>query len=305
MKQPSNLKHGDEIRIISTARKISKEELKPSISLFESWGLKVSFGENLFEEFNQFAGTADQRTEDLQTALDDENVKAIVCARGGYGTVQLVDKIDFTKFVENPKWLAGYSDVTVLHNHINQNFEIETLHSIMPIDVFLNNNSEAKESLRKALFGEKYNIDFEIEQGSRFSIDSISAPIVGGNLSIIYSLTGTNSQLNCNGKFLFLEDLDEYFYHIDRMMVNLKRAGLFVGCKGVLIGGMSDMNDNAIPFGKTVKEIILENLEEYNFPLIFGLPAGHIKCNLALIMNQKAELTISENRAKLTFNGRA
>lgn len=305
MKQPEPLTAGDEIRIISTARKISEKELQPAIEAFESWGLKISLGKNLFAQDNQFAGTKEQRAADLQAALDDEQVKAIVFARGGYGTVQVIDLINFSKFQKNPKWLCGYSDVTVLHNHINQNIGIETIHSAMPIDIFLNNNKGAKESLRKVLFGEKYEIVFEMERRSKCSEPSISAPIVGGNLSIIYSLTGTKSQINCEGKFLFIEDLDEYLYHIDRMMANLKRAGIFKGCKGVLVGGMNDMNDNTIPYGKTAKEIILDNLEEFDFPVIFGVPAGHIKQNMALIMNRKVEFSIDNNSAKLNFNGRA
>ncbi|MBL4708003.1 MAG: LD-carboxypeptidase [Flavobacteriales bacterium] len=305
MQQAPFLQKGDSIRIISTARKISLAELTPAIEIFKSWGLEVIFGKNLFQEHHQFAGTSEQRTEDLQEALNDKRCKAIICARGGYGTVQLVDQIDFTVFQENPKWLLGYSDVTVLHNHINQNFGIETLHANMPISFPKEGEDETTDTIRKALFGEELNFNFQLENESITQGRTIVAPVVGGNLSIIYSLTGTDSQLNAKGKFLFIEDLDEYLYHIDRMMMNLKRAGLFDGCKALLVGGMSDMNDNTIPYGKTAKEIILENVSSYGIPIIFGIPSGHIKRNLAMIMNREVELSVDGQNVKMTFRGRA
>lgn len=305
MLQPKSLRKGDVITIISTARKITVEELEPAIQIFESWGLLVKFGINLFKVHHQFAGTTEERVQDLQFALDDSETAAIVCARGGYGTVQLIDHIDFSKFQQNPKWLVGYSDVTVLHNHINQNLGIETLHANMPISFPKSGEDESTQTMQSALFGNKYSLEFELEEGSVMDNKGLAAPIVGGNLSIVYSLTGTKSQLNTKGKFLFLEDLDEYLYHIDRMMMNLKRAGLFNGCLGVLVGGMSDMNDNAIPFGSSAKETILSTLSELKIPVIFGVPAGHIERNLAIVMNRNAELTVQGKKATITFHGRA
>jgi len=304
MQQPPYLKSGDVITIISSARKITNAEIAPSIELLESWGLNVKLGENLFEEHHQFAGTKEQRIQDLQTALNDNESKAILCARGGYGTVQLIDSIDFSYFKENPKWLIGFSDVTVLHNHINQNFGIESIHATMPINFPKEGENKATLSLKAALFGGVMEYNFKVEKESILPSKSIQAPIVGGNLSIIYSIIGTTSQIDTKGKFLFLEDLDEYLYHIDRMMMNLKRAGLFKGCKGILVGGMSDMNDNAIPYGSTAKEIILENIKQYDIPIVFGVPAGHIKENLALIMNRQLTLTSKDDDITITFNGR-
>ena len=305
MMQPKPLEKGDVITIVSSARKISKEELIPSLSIFESWGLTVKFGKNLFGEHHQFAGTAVQRIADVQAALNDSESKAVIFARGGYGTVQLIDAIDFSTFQRHSKWIVGYSDITVLHNHINQNLGIETLHANMPISFPKEGENESTKTIRQALFGEDYTIDFKVEEGSMFLPNEQSARIVGGNLSIIYSLTGTASQLDTKGKFLFIEDLDEYLYHIDRMMMNLKRAGIFDGCVGVLVGGMSDMNDNAIPYGSTAKEIIADNLKEFKIPIIFGVPAGHIKRNLALIMNREAQLKIHADNATLSFHGRS
>lgn len=306
MLQPPYLKQGDAVTIISTARKISMEELKPAVELLQSWGLVVNFGKNLFGEENQFSGSADERAQDLQAALDDKNCKAIICARGGYGTVQLIDKIDFAAFNNSPKWLVGYSDVTVLHNHINQNFEIETLHATMPVDIANNIENEVVKTLKKALFGERLSYEFTVEEESTEWEGTLKAPIVGGNLSILYSLTGTNSQISGKDKFIFMEDLDEYLYHIDRMMMNLTRTGLFEGCKGVLVGGMSSMNDNTIPYGKTAKEIIADRLNYLGVPVIFGVPSGHIKRNLSLIFNREVEVNrLEENKAKMTFSGRA
>ncbi|MEQ8908403.1 MAG: LD-carboxypeptidase [Vicingaceae bacterium] len=307
MQTPPYLKTGDEIRIISTARKISLEELQPAIKRVESWGMKISFGKNLFREDHQFAGTRKERIADLQDALDSESVKAILCARGGYGSVQLIDSIDFQKFQEKPKWLIGYSDVTVLHCHINQIFCIETLHANMPINFSPFQQADpSAETIRKALSGETLSYDFEAEKASVLNFeDSLQAPIFGGNLSILYSLSGSVSQLKKAGHFIFMEDLDEYLYHIDRMMMNLRRSGLFENCKGILVGGMSDMNDNTIPYGRTAKEIILENTIDLDVPVVFGVPAGHIKLNKALIMGREVRLMKEGKNIKMVFNGGA
>lgn len=305
MQEVPILQKGDQLRIISTARKITKDELQAALKLFESWGLVVSFGKHLFSEDHQFAGTKEERLADIQSAIDDPSIKAVICARGGYGTVQLIDKIDFSRFIKHPKWLVGYSDVTVLHNHINQNLGIETLHATMPVNFPKSGENEATKSLKKALFGEQLQYEFEAEPQSILNFEEIQAPIVGGNLSILYSLTGTTSQISCKDKFLFMEDLDEYLYHIDRMLMNLKRAGIFEGCKGVLVGGMSDMNDNTVPYGKTAEEIILENCRDLNIPVIFGAPAGHIENNCALIMGRNLRLQRGGKHVKMTFDGSA
>jgi len=291
MQKPPSLKKGDKIVILSTARKISLAEIEPAITELTSWGLEVELGANLFEEDHQFSGTVTQRVADLQAALDNENVKAILCARGGYGTVQLIDELDFTQFCKSPKWLIGYSDVTVLHNHINQNYNIQTLHATMPIN-FLSNTAESIVSLRKALFGEPILYDFPTHKMNRKG--NAKGVLVGGNLSIIYSLTGTSSQLNTTSKILFIEDLDEYLYHVDRMLQNLKRAGMLTDLAGLVVGGMSDMNDNAIPFGKTAKQIIMDTVKEYNYPVCFDFYAGHLDDNRALAFGNKVQLEIGE-----------
>lgn len=292
MKKPPCLKKGDLIAIISTARKISREEIQPAIDLLKSWELNVFLGKNLFKEDRQFSGTIHERSADLQEALDTPQVKGILCARGGYGTVQLIDQIDFSTFIQHPKWIIGYSDVTVLHNHINENFNIQTLHATMPIN-FKSNSKESLDSLNKALFGKDLEYTFPTNNLNIYG--QAEGILVGGNLSILYSLTGTSSQLNTKGKILFLEDLDEYLYHIDRVMQNLKRANMLSDLAGLVIGGMSDMNDNNIPYGKTAHEIILDHVEEFNYPVCFEFPAGHIADNRTLIMGQKVSLTVDSS----------
>ncbi len=298
MQNPSYLQKGDKIIIISTARKVMLAELQPAIDVFKNWGLEVILGNNLLNEDCQFSGTIKQRTNDLQQALNDSTIKAIFCARGGYGTVQIIDAIDFAEFKKRPKWIVGYSDVTVLHNHINQNFNIQTLHATMPIN-YSTNSAESLTSLKNALFGEKLNYQFEVNQLNRKG--EAEGELIGGNLSIIYSLTGTISQLNVKNKILFIEDLDEYLYHIDRMMMNLKRAGMLKNLSGLIVGGMTEMKDNAIPFGKTAEEIILDNVKEYDYPICFGFEAGHISTNLALKMGANVKLKVG-NDCSLSFD---
>ena len=290
------LKKGDKIALIATARKISEAEITPAIQVLNSWGLEVVLGKNLFAIEHQFAGTLAQRTSDLQVALDNPEIKAIICARGGYGTVQLIDKIDFTHFIKHPKWIIGYSDVTVLHNHIHQNFNIPTLHATMPIN-FPTNTPEALHSLKDALFGKALIYSCAYHPLNR--LGEAKGELVGGNLSIIYSLTGTSSQLNTKNKILFLEDLDEYLYHIDRMMQNLKRAGMLTNLKGLLVGGMSDMNDNAVPYGKTAQEIIKDAVSEYNYPVAFDFPAGHLADNRALVFGESLHLLVEKEQTML------
>ena len=288
---PEKLKIGDKIGIISPARKITLNELDPAIKTIESWELKVELGSNLFEVDNQFSGTIEQRSTDLQTMIDDDSIKAILCARGGYGTVQIIDNIDFSKLKNNPKWIVGYSDVTVLHSHLNK-LGIASLHATMPIN-FKTNAKESLASLKNGLFGNENNILCGPHPFNKFG--KVEAEVVGGNLSILYSLLGSNSDVDTDGKILFIEDLDEYLYHIDRMMMNLKRNGKFTKLKGLVVGSMSDMNDNTIPFGKTAQEIILEYIKEFNFPVCFNFPAGHLDDNRTLVFGKECILEINEN----------
>ncbi|MCB0455727.1 MAG: LD-carboxypeptidase, partial [Aequorivita sp.] len=230
MATPPFLKKGDNVAIVSTARKISKEELKPALQLLESWGLKAVLGNTIGAEENQFAGSDHLRAADFQAMLDDPKIKAIWCARGGYGTVRIIDKLDFSAFKKNPKWIIGYSDVTVLHSHIH-NLGVETLHAQMCLEIE-NKTAETAESIRKVLFGEHYNIEIE-NTDSHDSLQILKGVLIGGNLSVLYSLCGSTSEMETDGKILFIEDLDEMLYHIDRMMMNLKRSGYLKNLKAL------------------------------------------------------------------------
>jgi len=299
MTTPPYLQKGDRIALVSPARKISPDEARPAIDVFESWGLEVVPGDYLFASFNQFAGSDEQRQLDLQQMLDDSSIRAIICSRGGYGTVRIIDRLDFTHFVRNPKWIVGFSDVTVLHSHIHRHFGVETLHAIMPVN-FRDKcaRSDSLNSLKKALFGKK--LEYRLPAGQHSRKGSCKGPLVGGNLSILYSLTNTGSDISTEGKILFLEDLDEYLYHIDRMMMNLRRSGKLEGLAGLIVGGMTRMHDNEVPFNKSASEIIAEAVEDYSFPVCFDFPSGHVDDNLALILGREVTLEIG-SEVKLFF----
>jgi muramoyltetrapeptide carboxypeptidase len=289
---PPYLKPGDKVAIISTARKVSEDEMKPAVELLNSWGLKVTYGKNLFHALNQFAGTDEDRREDFQSALDDPSVKAILFARGGYGTVRIIDGMEWDGFRKNPKWLMGFSDVTVTHCHVQAHMGIETLHSPMAFNLS-KSASAVKKKLKEVLFGEK--LEYEIAENIYSDLNRNGegkGELAGGNLSILYSLLGSNSSIDTTGKILFLEDLDEYLYHIDRMMYALKRAGKLYKLAGLVVGGMNDMKDNKVRFNKTAEEIIKEAVSEYSYPVLFGFPAGHIRNNSPLIFGRQVTLKV-------------
>ena len=300
MIRPPFLKKGDTIGIAATARKISEAELMPAITKFREWGFQVLLSEALYAEDHQFAGTDQQRLSGFQKLLDNNTVKAIIIARGGYGTVRLIDEIDFTSFKKNPKWIIGYSDVTVLHSHIHQNFGIETIHATMPLNFPKNNNeSIALNSLYNAFTSN--NIEYIINPLSTEKTGETTGILTGGNLSLLYALSGTVSDIYTNGKILFLEDIDEYLYHIDRMILQLKRCGKLKNLAGLIVGGMTDMKDNQIPFGKNAYEIIADAVKEYDYPVCYGFPAGHMEDNRALILGRKISLAVTEKTSIIQF----
>jgi muramoyltetrapeptide carboxypeptidase len=294
---PQFLKAGDTVAIVCTARKFFPEDAKPAIDLLESWGLNVKLGNTIGLDNCQLGGTDNERAADFQAQLDDENVKAIWCARGGYGTVRIIDALDFTKFKKRPKWIMGFSDVTVLHSQLNVE-RVATLHSIMPYTV-PNAPEEVKETLRKALFGE--TISYSIPSKSYDVKGTASGELVGGNISILYSLLGSKSAIDTKDKILFIEDLDEYLYHIDRMMYNIKRNGYFENVKGIIVGSMTDMHDNEIPFGQNEVQIITEIAKENCIPIAFQFPAGHQSDNRTLILGKQVAFEVNEKEVKLQF----
>ena len=299
--QPAYLQEGDTVMILATAGILKDStSIDNAIILLQEWGLNVKLSKNLYEQNSHFAGTDAQRALAFQAALDDNSIKAIWCARGGYGTVRIVDKLDFTNFMENPKWIIGFSDVTVLHNEIH-NLGRETMHAIMP-STYRPDNSEQKKalkSLKKALFGK--GLEYKTMK-SEFNKDGeAKGQLVGGNLSILYSLLGSKSSLKTGGKILFIEDVGEYVYHIDRMLQNLKRNGYFDDCYGLVVGGISDIRENDTNFGKPIQQVILDAVADYDFPVAFEFPAGHIRDNRTLIMGREISLKVKGKRATVKF----
>ena len=294
---PPFLQKGDTVAIVSTARKNIDDNLKPTIDLLEGWGLKVKIGKTIGLDYYQLAGTDEQRTADFQEQMDNPNIKAIWCVRGGYGTVKIIDKLDFTKFKKQPKWIIGFSDVTVLHSHLNR-MGIESLHATMPVAIS-RATDEAKNSLCAALFNDK--LEYTLDCDALNHLGKAKGELVGGNLSILYSLLGSESAVDCNGKILFIEDLDEYLYHVDRMMVNLKRNGCLQNLKGIIVGAMTEMKDNEIPWGRNALEIIEDTVKGLNIPIIYNFPAGHIRDNRTLIFGRQVSMEVNAKESKVVF----
>lgn len=289
MFQPAFLKEGDSIGLVCPARKIDRQEIMPAVEWLESQGFRVVIGESVGASFHQYGGDDALRRRDMQQMLDHPDVKAILACRGGYGTVRIIDDLNYRRFTDQPKWLCGYSDMTAMHSHVNHVMGIGTLHCTMPVN-FGTNTPQALESLINAISGR--SIEYQFDGHELNKIGSCRGEVVGGNLSLLYSLLGTKTSLHTGGKILFLEDLDEYLYHIDRMMIALRRAGKLQGLSGLIVGGMTDMKDNAVPYGKTAEEIILEHVADFNFPVCFNFPAGHLSDNRAIKLGINAELTV-------------
>jgi muramoyltetrapeptide carboxypeptidase len=297
MKIPPYLKKGDTVAVVCTARKFFPEDAKPAIDLLESWGLKVKLGKTIGLDSCQLGGTDTERAADFQDQLDNDNIKAIWCARGGYGTVRIIDMIDFSKFKKHPKWVMGFSDVTVLHSHINT-LNVATLHSIMPFTV-PKAPEEVKQTFKNALFGIKNSYIIPSKSYDRKGV--AKGELVGGNLSIIYSLLGSKSSIDTKDKILFIEDLDEYLYHVDRMLQNMKRNDYFKNVKGIIVGSMRDMHDNEIPFGQNEVQLITEIVKDLNIPIAFEFCAGHQKDNRTLMLGSHVDFEVNETEIKLTF----
>ncbi len=298
---PLKLKKGDTIAIAAPARKVSKDELQNACTVFEQWGLKVLLHPKLFSECNQFAGEDNIRAEVFNDYLKNTEVKAIIAARGGYGSVRIIDRIDFSLLEKYPKWIIGYSDITVFHSHINRNFGLATIHATMPINMQPHNiDIESVDSLQKILM-ESEELNYTCKLHTLNRVGEAEGELVGGNLSVLYSLLGSSSDINTKGKILFIEDLDEYLYHIDRMIQALKRADKLSHLQALIVGGMSDMKDNAIPFGKSAEEIIKDAVAEYTYPVIFNFPAGHLSVNKALLFGGNYTIICTTEQASLSL----
>ena len=290
MKTPPFLRSGDKIALVAPARKISRDEISKAVSMIERRGFEAVFDERLFAEKHQYAGDDALRAHIFQERLNDAEIKTILFVRGGYGGLRIVDKLNFETFEKQPKWIVGYSDSTVFHGKLQQ-IGFESLHATMPIN-FGTNTPEAVDSLFDVLEGKPIEYRFENHELNRTG--TVEAPLVGGNLSVLYSMLGSDIFPETNNKILFIEDLDEYLYHIDRMMLALKRAGVFGNLAALVVGGMTAMRDNTVPFGKTAEQIIAEHVSGHRFPVCFGFPAGHFENNKAFVLGAETRLEVSE-----------
>ncbi len=299
---PPYLIPGDTVGIVAPARKVSREEISIFMNLLESWGLKYKFGKNLFGEYNQYSGTDEERSADFSDMLSDPQVKVILAARGGYGSLRTLRLIDFSKFEKQPKWIAGFSDITAFHSYINRFLNTESLHCLMPLTYKpgVKESEDSAESLRKALFGEK--IEYQFPSFPRNREGTVNAEILGGNLSVLFSLNGTGFFPDMKGKVLFIEDIDEYLYHIDRMMLNLLHSGSMNNLGGLIVGGFTDIKDNTIPFGKRYDEIISEIVGKFKFPVAFSFPGGHQNSNMTLIFGRHVQLSVESEHSMLRFS---
>ncbi len=295
---PPYLQKCDTIGIVCPAGYMPYEKAQTCISTLQQWGFKVKIGKTLGNQFHYFSGTDEERLQDLQIMLDDDSIKAILCGRGGYGLSRIIDAIDFTNFKKAPKWIIGYSDITVLHSHLYSKLNTASLHS--PMAAAFNDggaNNEYIQSLHKALTGEKSSYNCEANVLNRTG--QANGQLVGGNLSLIAHLIGSSSAFDTDGKILFLEDVGEYIYNVDRMFIQLKRAGMLDGLAGLLIGSFTEMKDTVIPFGQQVYDLIFDKVKEYSYPVCFDFPVGHTDKNYALKVGVEYNLTVTEHGVNL------
>jgi len=297
MKRPDNLEKGDLIYIVSPAKSIDQGSIDFAKQLLESWGFRVECASHTLGEHNYFSGKDTDRKSDFQLAIDHQEAKAILCARGGYGCVRIVDELNWSNFERYPKWLIGFSDITVMH-HRAQRLSVMSMHATMPLN-FETNSTAALETFRAALFGESFSI--ETPASSLNKTGTARGRIVGGNLSIIYSLLGTADAYDFKNSVFFIEDLSEQLYHIDRMLFALKKAGIFDEIKALVIGGMTDLKDTNPSFGMTYEDSILEKVKERNIPICFNFPTGHIEDNRAMIIGAMVEIEVNEQGGKLFY----
>lgn len=298
IQHPPYLKQGSVIGITCPAGYVSKERIAYAVELFELWGFHVKVGATVGNEYFYFSGTDEERLSDLQSMLDDPEIGAVLMGRGGYGVGRIIDQIDFTKFQKHPKWICGFSDITVLHNHINALFGIPSLHSPM-CGAFKSEttNAEHIKQFHAAITGESL---FYHTAPSSYNRNGIAEGIVtGGNLAILAHLTGSVSEVDTDGKILFIEDIGEHLYHIDRLMLNLKRAEKLEHIKALLVGSFTEIEDTERPFGQTVEEIIWDKVAEYNYPVCFNFPCGHQEVNYTLSLGMLHRLSVTEHGGKL------
>ncbi|HEY2726157.1 MAG TPA: LD-carboxypeptidase [Parafilimonas sp.] len=295
---PLYLKPGDTIGMVCPSGYMPLEKAQKCIETLQQWDFKVKVGKTVGNQFNYFSGTDEERLYDLQLMLDDSTIKAIFCARGGYGLSRIIDKINFSTFVQQPKWIIGYSDITLLHAHIYSNFNIASLHA--PMAAAFNEFDKSKEyinSIYKSLIGEQQNYTCASHILNKTGV--CEGELVGGNLALLAHIIGSSSDINTKNKVLFIEDIGEYKYNIDRMLMQLKRAGKLDKLAGLVVGSFTEIKDTTIPYGKDLKEIIFDSVKEYDYPVCFDFPVGHVTENYALKIGVEYELTVEKEQVVL------
>lgn len=289
---PSKLKAGDKVAVVATARVIDADAVNTGLKVIREWGLEVVAGKSLYEHYQLFAGNDDQRLEDLQWALDDSSIKAVICARGGYGTSRIIDGINWSGFSENPKWICGFSDVTALLCHVNS-LGFPCLHSSMPQLFNDNSTIEDSESLRRALFDQEVFLKASTCEYNQPGY--VEAVLIGGNLSILVHLIGTQSDFVTSGKILLLEEVDEHLYQVDRMLVQLARSGKLSNIAGLVVGHLTKMKEGNLKFGMNAKGLIRSHFQHLGIPIAFGLPIGHESPNLTVPLGITCQLDVTAN----------
>ena len=297
IKQPPYLKKGDKIAIVCPAKKLPNP-IDKGIEILESWGLEVVLGETVSASHHQFSGSDELRAKDIQQFLDDASVKAIFAGRGGYGTIRIIDELDFTAFNANPKWLIGFSDITILLSHAFAKLNTQSIHGQMPY-TFEESTPKALESLRKALFGENDTYSYESEVSGRDG--AVEGVLVGGNLTLLLAVEGSVSEMDFDGKILFIEDVGEHEYSIDRMIRTLKRKGKLANLKGLVVGAFNELGEESIYFGQTPEEVIWEQVKGYDYPVCFGFPSGHIADNRAMVLGKSVSLIVEGKKVTLNY----